>query len=453
MLWNAMIDRFAVEAPVTTMVRALMANVLSAAELDAIFREKAERQWENELLFSTIVDLMGLVVTKSRKSLHAAYQEYREELGVSAKALYDKAAGVELPVTQELLRRTARRMRDVLEVMDPDRPASLPGYQVRIIDGSHLAATDHRIKETRHVRGGPRPGQALVVLDPDRRLVVDMFPCEDAHAQERSLIPEVVETLEPGQLWIGDRIFCTVLWLFEVALNRAFFVQRQQPCMPVIETGPRIRAGWTETGILYEQSAQVPDDFGGRLEVRRIILVLDQPTESGETEIVILSNLPAEVSAAQIARLYRSRWTIEGVFGELTLSLRGEINTLGYPGAALLAYAIALVTFNLLSVVTAALRVAHEEEENVPETSFYYLADEVTGTWRGMQIAVRAKDWDRHFARRNPRELAVDLLLIASHAKMTRYRKHKRGPKTKRPTRTGKSTSVATARLLEQRKE
>jgi IS4 transposase len=450
--WNALIDRFAKEVPVATMVRALMANILSAKELDAIFRDRAEQQWENQLLFSTVVDLLSLVVTKAKPSLHAAYQTHREELGVSAKALYDKVAGVELPVTQELMQRTAARMREVLEALDPARPSLLPGYEVRILDGSHLAGTEHRIQETRKVRGAPLPGHALVVLDPRWRLVVDIIPCADGHAQERSLLPELVETLAPRQLWIADRNFCTVMWLHEVALNQAFFIQREHAGTPVEVRGPRQQVGRCETGMLYEQAAVVPDGFGNELPVRRIILVLDAPTEDGDTEIVLLSNLPADVSALQIAALYRERWMIEAVFGELTLSLRGEINTLSYPGAALLSYAIALVTYNLLSVVTAALRVAHTQEQEIPETSFYYLADEVTGTWRGMEIAIAAEEWDQHFALREPGQLADDLRSIASHARLSRYRKHKRGPKKPPPKRRGQSPHVSTARLLETRK-
>lgn len=451
MPWNAMIDRFAKEAPVATMVRGLMANILSAAQLNAIFHDKAERQWENELLFSTVVDLLSLVVTKSKRSLHAAYQTHREELGVSAKALYDKVAGVELSVTQEFVLRTAQRMQEVLAALDPDRPSLLPGYEVRILDGSHLAATEHRLQETRKVRGAPLPGHALVVLDPRWRLVVDIIPCADGHAQERSLLPELVETLASGQVWIADRNFCTVLWLHEVALNGAFFLQREHAKLPLEMRGPRQCVGRTETGVLYEQAAVVPDGYGHALPVRRMILVLDQPTQDGDAEIVLLSNLPAEVSAAQIAALYRERWTIEAVFGELTLSLRGEINTLGYPGAALLSYAIALVTYNLLSVVTVALRVAHAQERDLPALSIYYMADEVTGTWRGMDIAIPALQWDRHFACREPADLAQDLLAIARHARLPRYRKHTRGPKKPPPKRQGKSPHVSTARLLEKR--
>jgi hypothetical protein len=65
------------------MVRGLMANILSARELDAIFRDACGRQREGELLFSSVVELLSLVVTKTQKSLHAAYQSHRDELGVS----------------------------------------------------------------------------------------------------------------------------------------------------------------------------------------------------------------------------------------------------------------------------------------------------------------------------------------------------------------------------------
>jgi hypothetical protein len=50
---------------------------------------------------------------------------------------------------------------------------------------------------------GPLPGQALVILEPDRMLLSDVFPCEDGHAQERSLLPQVTKyfaALTPAEL-------------------------------------------------------------------------------------------------------------------------------------------------------------------------------------------------------------------------------------------------------------
>jgi hypothetical protein len=208
-----MIERFAEQAPVATMVRGLLANILSPRELDTIFRDTAVRQYEDELLFSSVLELLQLVVTKSQPSLHAAYQTHREQLGVSVTAVYDKLNGVETPVIRELVRKTGGRMRQVIEALRGPQPKHLGKYRLRILDGSHLAATEHRLKELRTVRGGPLPGQSLVVLEPALGPVTDIIPCEDGHAQERSLFVDLLDMVQPDDLWIADRNFCTVLML------------------------------------------------------------------------------------------------------------------------------------------------------------------------------------------------------------------------------------------------
>jgi IS4 transposase len=453
MSFDTLITRFAKQAPIATMVRGLMANVLSPAELNAIFRQTAKRQHESSLLFSTVVDLLGLVVSKAQRSLHAAYQARRRELSVSLAALYEKTARVEPSVTRELVRRTGQRMREVVAALEPDQVPLLAGYEVRIVDGSHLASTEHRIEETRTLRGGPLPGQALVILDPQRGLIVDMIPCEDGHAQERSLFVELVEPFGPGQLWIADRNFCTTLVIHEAAVQKACFLVRQHAGLSVAEAGRWRAVGRTDGGQVFEQPATVADGFGNEVAVRRIRLVFDKPTADGTREIYLLTNLPPKVTAVTVAELYHNRWSIERAFGELTLSLRGEIDTLGYPRAALLAYAIALVTYNLLAVVKAALRVAHGAEQVQDKVSFYYFANEVAGTWQGMEIAVPARHWNSRFADLSPRQLAIQLKQIAGHAQLRCYRKHPRGPKKPSPKRRGTATHVSTARLIAKRRE
>jgi len=47
------------------------------------------------------------------------------------------------------------------------------------------------------------------VLDPELRLAINVWSCEDGHAQERSLFDEVLKTVKPGELWIGERNMCT----------------------------------------------------------------------------------------------------------------------------------------------------------------------------------------------------------------------------------------------------
>jgi hypothetical protein len=48
-----------------------------------------------------------------------------------------------------------------------------------------------------------------VVYEPALGLVIDVFPCEDGHAQERALLVEGLPTIRAGELWLHDRNFCT----------------------------------------------------------------------------------------------------------------------------------------------------------------------------------------------------------------------------------------------------
>jgi IS4 transposase len=114
------------------------------------------------------------------------------------------------------------------------------------------------------------------------------------------------------------------------------------------------------------------------LTARRITIELDKPTKDGDWEIHILTNLPVEeADALTVASLYADRWTVETAFQHLTEDLRCEINTLGYPRAALFGFCLALVAYNAVSVVKAALRAAHGKEFVQEQLSMYYVTLEV----------------------------------------------------------------------------
>ncbi|MDQ7075763.1 MAG: transposase [Gammaproteobacteria bacterium] len=111
-------------------------------------------------------------------------------------------------------------------------------------------------------------------------------------------------------------------------------------------------------------------------------LKLKRETRDGEQEIVILTNLTKTSANAQcIAELYRKRWNIETMFQELEAHLHSEVNTLGYPKAALFSFCVALVAYNVLAVVKAALRVQHGEKTIKDELSGYYLAGNIARTY------------------------------------------------------------------------
>ena len=455
MVLGDIFERFAEQSPVTVMARAALEHALDPRAIDALFEKAAERQYTRTLLFSTVVDLMGTVVCNVRPAIHAAFQANAESIGVSLRAVYDKIDRTEPGVSAELVRHTARTLAPVVAAMGGGRPDWLPGYPVKILDGNHLAGTEHRLKELRSVGAGALPGHALVVLDPRAMLVTDVFPCEDGHAQERSLLDQVLETIRSGEVWIADRNFCTTGFLFGIARRGGSFVIRQHRAALHIEwVGERRTCGRVETGAVFERQVRLSDGDGETITVRRITVELDKPTRDGDNEIHILTNLPAEVAdAGMIAELYRRRWTVESAFGELATCLNGEVNTLGYPKAALLAFCVALVSYNVLSVVKAALRSVHGVEA-VEEVSGYYLADEIAGTHRGMMIAIPADEW-AVFAGLTASAMGGVLRALAAKVRLAKLRKHRRGPKRPQPKRASgaKVSHVSTARLLAERKK
>lgn len=450
MVLREVFDRFCQESPVTVMVRATLENVLSPERINAVFAQTAKQQRCGEVLFSTVAELMSLAVCQVRPSLHAAIQAH-PGLGVTIKAIYDKVRGVEPGVAQALVRQTAASMAEIIEHMGSLLPELLPGYSVRILDGNHLARTERRLKELRSLNAAPLPGHSLVVLDPARMLAVDVFPCEDGHAQERSLLNAVLPTVQPGEVWVADRNFCTMGFLEGLAQRQAFFAIRQHNQSLRYELiGTRRRIGRGETGTVYEQALRLLPTQGEPWLIRRITIALDKPTRDGDREIHILTNLPPEVEALAVGHLYRQRWTLETAFQELEASLRGELETLAYPRAALFGFCLALVAYNLLSVVKGALRAAHGVAKIRDEVSGYYLADEIAGTWRGMMILLPNEYWAQRFADQTPAQLASFLVHLAQQVRLAAFRKHPRSPKKPPPKKMNKKhrSHVSTARIL-----
>ena len=449
MILSKVFERFVETTPVSVMARAAMEHALAPETLDALFEEHTDKQYTRELLFSSVVDLMGVVVGKVAPSVHAAYQSVAETLPVSITSVYNKLNSMEPDVTGALVRHTAERLAPLIQAMGGQIPELLPGYRVRIVDGNHLAATERRLKVLRGSIAGPLPGHALVVLDPSLMLATHIVPCEDGHAQERSLSAKLIELVDANDVWIADRNFCTSVLLAGIAKD-AFYVIRHHANMRMASAGTLKKIGRADTGTVYEQSVTIMDPDGKPMVTRRVVIRLDTPTRDGDTEMAILTNLPRSAAGAiAVADLYRKRWTLETMFQSLTLMLQGELATLGYPRAALFGFGIALAAYNLLSTVQAALRAQFGVEKVQDEVSGYYIANEVRATAFGMSIAIEPIAWER-FQTTTPAALAKEMLRWAGRVKLAKLKRHPRGAKKPVPKRTrfAKETHVSTARLL-----
>lgn len=425
-VFQAFIER----SPICVMAHAVLENLFQPERLDELFERTAQRQYQRTLLFSSLVELMHAVVLGVEPPVYAAYRKRRHTLKVSDQAVYDKLDGMELGLSAALVKDAAQQAESVIDALAARRDPWLPGYRVRILDGNHLSATEHRIEELRTTWAAPLPGKVLAVLEPETGLASDVFLTPDGHAQERSLLDEVLEIVRERDVWIADRNFCTLKFLFEIAKKLGFFIIRQHGTLKGKLCGRRVFKGEGPTGKIYEQAIEFVYEEK-TYKLRRITIELTQATRDGDTRLHLLTNLPATVSALKVAELYRRRWTIETLFLEVTTTLTCEIHTLCYPKAALFVFCLALVAANAVAVVKAALRAAHGEE-SADELSGYYLALEVKQVHEGMMIAVPPACWEV-FVRMKPGRFAKTLKQIAAHVDLESYRKSPRGPKKPPP--------------------
>ena len=201
-------ERFVEKAPVAVMVRGILERVLGPDALNGLYDRVADKQYTRELLFSSVFQLMNLVVCRVQPSIHAAYQENKEDRETSLTAVYDKLSGIDTVTSRALVVETAQQLGASVYAMKGACTPWLPGYRVKVLDGNCIEATEHRLEPLRRVGGGALPGKSLVIYEPELEMATEVFPCEDGHAQERSLLCEVLPRLVARDLLIADRNFC-----------------------------------------------------------------------------------------------------------------------------------------------------------------------------------------------------------------------------------------------------
>jgi IS4 transposase len=448
MLFDPTFQKYLAQRPVAVMTRAALEHAFAADALDGLFERTARRQYTQQLTFSTIVTLLEAVVFQRHPSVNSAYKHSPQPIPASLAAVYDKLNHTEPGLTEALVRHTACRLREVSECW-PTEPDPVAGLRLQQLDGNYLAGTDRRLHVLRGHGSAALPGLALVVRDDRTGLLTHLIACEDAYTQERALADRVLECVGAGELWVADRNFAFDALFAGIATRQSFYVIRYHAGTKLHERTPLSAAGVVGTGAVFEQQVQV-----GKTQCRSVVLRLNEPTADGDTEIRLLTNLSVEqADAGSVAQVYRRRWRIEGSFLELTTSLRCEVDTLGYPRAALLGFALAVCACNVLRVVSAALEQADGSSAEEPwEASSYAIAVELRVAYDGLVVSVPSEVWEM-FGLWSARQLAEWLVGVAQKTDRTRYRKSKRGPKkpVERVKAGRKAAHRSTARLLAQR--
>lgn len=450
---NALFARFAKHAPLSVMTRIVLENLIGAAQLDAVFRDVAQRQYTNELLFSTCADLLVEVTLFGCTSVNAAFLRNQEDIPVSVVSVYKKLQRVEPAVCEALVARTADRAQGVIAKLQAERPEPIAGYRLRIGDGNVLGRSERRLEVLRGTNVAALPGQSVVLFDYATGLISRIVPCEDAHVSEKRLMLELLPHLEPGDLFLGDSAYGTQEFMQGIRDRKASFLVRHHSSLKLHPapkgkgTAPRRRVGVCRTGTIYEQ--MVTTATGQKFRAITLERSRSQkPLRNGKRELTLLTNVPRKkASARTLLSLYLKRWKIEEAFRQLTQDLSCEVNTLGYPKAALLAFSLAVLAFNCLACVKAALASRHGWDKVDGELSNFHMASEVKRTFEGMCIALSEEVWAPYAALDDLR-LAAVLKELAATLCWARYRKARRGPKKSVRKSCKRHQHVATAKLL-----
>lgn len=446
-------------SPLTILVRGVVEWVFPEG-FTALFTEHAQGKWTRKLTTNAIVWLMLQVVAGVRKSVFAAFQADqsapRPTIAATYQALYGKLGRLNVKFSEALVQTSAERLQPVLKAAGCRWYPGWKRYRVRILDGTDAAGSEHRLQVLRKTKAAGLPARFVVEYDAATGLCTQVAASEDAYASERTLVQGILERAAANDLFVADRFYCTTKFMGAVILKQAFAVVREhQNHLRIRWEGKRKKRGKTKTGTVYEQGIEVEDtETGETWSWRRIVIELNVPTREGETEIRLITNLPATVHARRIAELYRKRWTLERHFDFLKNCLRAEVESLGRPLAAIFAMCMSLVTANALAAIKQALRISHGEEE-LEKLSGYYLADEVAGNYRAIDVLIRQTTWHRLSAL-PARRFCRWMVKVASRVRTRAFHKHPRGPKNPRkPIRTsGKQRHHhSTYRLLNQAKQ
>ena len=394
---------------------------------------------------------------------------------------------LQLRVLQVLVEQVASKLRSATSTS-----ATWLGRRVWIIDGSNSPMAD--VPELQNHFGQPtgqRPGcgfpvahrAALFDLATSMLLRVAAGPM-GAHDMART--PEAEADLASGDVVLGDRGFCSYAHIASLLVRRIDSVLRlhqeqlvdftprcahaKKGDRPVDSLGvPRSRwvrsDGEQDQEVIWfkpdpdrkpkwmtdEEFAALPPEIG----VRELRHRVSKPGFRDRAITLVTTLLDPDIyPKAELADLCRRRWQVEDVFQTLTEALRRAVDTLAYPKAALFGFCVALVAYDVLAVVRAALRSEHGTEAVEAKASNRHMAVEVASTYQGMMIALPAAGWEP-CSRLGVAEMTAFLRAAASRAWLAKYPEANRGPKKPRPRRVNgrRSHHVSTARLLNQRNQ
>ena len=201
------------------------------------------------------------------------------------------------------------------------------GRHVHLVDGSTVSMPDTPANQAAFPQADTQAegvgfpiARIVVLLSLATAMVKDMAmgPYAGKETGETALLRELLTRLQPGDILLGDRYYCSY---FMVALLQELgidFVVRLHQCRDFdFRRGQRLGAGdhvvrWIKPDKPTWMDAATYARMPASIQVREVLVHVHQPGFRTESLVVVTSLTDAEqITKDDIAELYRQRWLAE----------------------------------------------------------------------------------------------------------------------------------------------
>ena len=371
--------------PLADAVLNLLGYALNEKFLSACFEKHRGHCYEDTLSFPKLVEILTDALLVHEGSARQALLEAKKKdaLPVCKEAFYGKLRRLPLDLSVAFMTEASRRLNDLLPVQTNPLPASLHGYQVRIIDGKKTKHVAKRLKLTRAQAGQLFGAKLLAGYDPATRLIQTVSAHVDGEKNDAPLVPDLLvnlrahPTAKPA-INVADSQFCDLVQISLYLKAGEHFVLRYHPKVhfhadPTKPARPFTDAKGRHLLEEYGWLGSVADKR--RAYVRRITW-----KRSDHKDLSIVTDLtnrsagqgaegPEPIAAADLIDLYLTRWKIETVFQDVTMifGLRKLIGST--PEATAFQAAFCMVVYNAIMVVKSYVAAVQPKPMSVDDVS------------------------------------------------------------------------------------
>ena len=362
-------------------------DLLSATEVELACRAW-NHQWRSRIYTPWIT--LGMFLSQILSSDHSCgdalerFQKYRKDCGLPPVA--DNTASYcearqRLPeeVVWDLARRSGQSVHDKADVK-----WLFAGRPVKLLDGSTVVMPDTEANQAFYPQSrSQKPGlgfpiaRILLVISLAVGTVLEaaVGPYKGKEASELGLLRQISGVLQPGDIALGDRFFCSYWVIVDAQARGADVVSRlHQTRKTDFRRGRRLDS---YDHIVTWPKAQRPDwmslaeyaKMPKELKLREIRVRIKDPGKRTRTIVVVTTLLDAtKYPASALANLFRQRWNAELDIRSIKTTMAMEMLRTKTPEMVRKEIGMHLLAYNLIRGVMA--EAARGREVQPRELSF-----------------------------------------------------------------------------------